>query len=45
MINRAIYDQLIKKEILLVEDIVKPITETSFLRIGDPVEKVACIKP
>ena len=39
MINRAIYDQLIKKEILLVEDILKPVTETSFLSIGDLVEK------
>ncbi len=39
MINRAIYDQLIKKEILLVEDIIKPISETSVLTMGDPVVK------
>lgn len=32
MINRAIYDQLIKKEILLIEDIVVPIQDTSYLR-------------
>jgi len=32
MINRAIYDQLIKKEIVLVEDILTPITETAYLR-------------
>ncbi|QKS72047.1 CBS domain-containing protein [Paenalkalicoccus suaedae] len=31
MINRAIYDQLIKKEILSVEDILIPITQTSYL--------------
>ena len=31
MINRAIYDQLIKKEILLVEDILTPISETDYL--------------
>ena len=39
MINRAIYDQLIKKEILLVEDILKPISETVFLTVGDSVSK------
>lgn len=37
MINRAIYDQLIMKEILLIEDIVVPLMETVFLRIGDTV--------
>lgn len=31
MINRAIYDQLIKKDILLIEDIYIPIEETSTL--------------
>ncbi len=39
MINRAIYDQLIKKEILLVEDILKPISETTLLTVGDRVSK------
>ena len=28
MLNRAIYDQLIEKEILLVEDILTPLSET-----------------
>lgn len=37
MINRAIYDQLIKKEILLIEDIVIPIEETSYLKSTDTV--------
>ncbi|CAH0346219.1 Inosine-5'-monophosphate dehydrogenase [Bacillus sp. CECT 9360] len=37
MINRAIYDQLIKKEILLVEDILTPIHETTFLKTTDPI--------
>lgn len=37
MINRAIYDQLIKKEILLVEDILIPVEETYYLRIGENV--------
>lgn len=32
MINRAIYDQLIKKDILLIEDIFVPIEETAMLR-------------
>ncbi|QPC47218.1 DRTGG domain-containing protein [Mangrovibacillus cuniculi] len=31
MINRAIYDQLIKKEILLVEDILTPYEDTALL--------------
>lgn len=39
MINRAIYDQLIKKEIVLVEDILTPESETVSLRITDNVEK------
>lgn len=39
MINRAIYDQLIKKEIVLVEDILTPLEETIFLRTDDHVEK------
>ena len=32
MINRAIYDQLIKKDILLIEDIYVPIEETAMLQ-------------
>ncbi|MEH7238106.1 CBS domain-containing protein [Bacillus sp. JJ1562] len=39
MINRAIYDQLIKKEIVLVEDILTPKTETVSLQLSDKVEK------
>jgi predicted transcriptional regulator len=39
MINRAIYDQLIKKEIILVEDILTPISETFFLKTSDKVSK------
>lgn len=39
MINRAIYDQLIKKEIILVEDILTPLSETFYLRTTDKVEK------
>ncbi len=39
LINRAIYDQLIKKEILLVEDILTPSSETAYLRSGDLVER------
>ncbi|WP_409302146.1 DRTGG domain-containing protein [Peribacillus sp. SCS-155] len=39
MINRAIYDQLIKKEILLVEDILTPIQNTTFLSTGDTVSE------
>ncbi|SOC03241.1 predicted transcriptional regulator [Ureibacillus xyleni] len=35
MINRAIYDQLIKKDILLIEDIYIPIEETATLRNTD----------
>ncbi|MGM0903384.1 DRTGG domain-containing protein [Mesobacillus maritimus] len=37
MINRAIYDQLIKKEIVLVEDILTPITETAYLKTDNTV--------
>jgi predicted transcriptional regulator len=37
MINRAIYDQLIKKEIILVEDILTPLSETYFLKTSDKV--------
>ncbi|MGG5254789.1 DRTGG domain-containing protein [Neobacillus sp. SM06] len=39
MINRAIYDQLIKKEIILVEDILTPMAESYFLQISDPAGK------
>lgn len=39
MINRAIYDQLIKKEIVLVEDILTPVTETVYLKTTDKVSK------
>lgn len=37
MINRAIYDQLIKKEIVLVGDIFTPVESSVFLEIGDTV--------
>jgi predicted transcriptional regulator len=37
MLNRAIYDQLIEKEILLVEDILTPLTETITLSAKDQV--------
>ncbi|WP_071460369.1 CBS domain-containing protein [Bacillus massilinigeriensis] len=37
MINRAIYDQLIKKEIVLVEDILTPLQDTVYLRTDDTV--------
>lgn len=39
LINRAIYDRLIKKEIVMVEDIVKPISDTPYLLLSDKVEK------
>ncbi len=39
MINRAIYDQLIKKEIVLVEDILTPKAETISLQLSDKVEQ------
>ena len=37
MLNRAIYDQLIEKEILLVEDILTPLPETVTLSTKDKV--------
>ncbi|MDM5228875.1 CBS domain-containing protein [Cytobacillus sp. NJ13] len=37
MINRAIYDQLIKKEIVLVEDILTPLQEAIFLETTDTI--------
>ncbi|MBM0067111.1 DRTGG domain-containing protein [Alkalicoccobacillus gibsonii] len=39
MINRAIYDQLIKKEIVLVNDILIPLEETSLLYTDDIVHR------
>jgi predicted transcriptional regulator len=39
MINRAIYDQLIKKEIILVEDILTPLSDTYYLQTSDKVTK------
>ncbi|WP_041517995.1 DRTGG domain-containing protein [Bacillus subtilis] len=39
MINRAIYDQLIKKEIVLVEDILTPADRTVYLSPKDKLEK------
>jgi predicted transcriptional regulator len=38
MINRAIYDQLIKKEIILVDDILTALEDTVFLYGEDTVE-------
>lgn len=38
MINRAIYDQLIKKEIVFVGDIATPLTETMYLKSGDKIK-------
>lgn len=37
MINRAIYDQLIKKEIVLVEDILTPLDQTIYLKTDDKI--------
>jgi len=37
MINRAIYDQLIKKEIVQVEDILTPVDKTICLNVQDTV--------
>ncbi|MCL1695251.1 DRTGG domain-containing protein [Lysinibacillus sp. BPa_S21] len=37
MINRAIYDQLIKKDILFIEDIYVPMTDTSVLRNDETI--------
>ncbi|WP_106496923.1 DRTGG domain-containing protein [Lentibacillus sp. Marseille-P4043] len=39
MINRAIYDQLIKKEIIFVDDISTPYDEAFYLNEKDPLEK------
>lgn len=39
LINRAIYDRLIKKEIMMVEDILKPLEETAVLKSTDTVDK------
>lgn len=39
MINRAIYDQLIKKEIVVVDDIFTPVEETFYLQTKDVLEK------
>lgn len=39
LINRAIYDRLIKKEIVMVEDILKPMAETPILHPWDPVAR------
>ncbi|GLY10260.1 thioesterase [Bacillus badius] len=39
MINRAIYDQLIKKEIVLVGDIFTPFDQTVSLTVGDTVNQ------
>ncbi len=39
MINRAIYDQLIKKEIINVDDIYTPLDRTHYLSTEDHVDK------
>lgn len=39
MINRAIYDQLIKKEVTLVDDLYTPIDHSVNIRSGDLVKK------
>lgn len=39
MINRAIYDQLIKKEIISVEDILIPVENTNYLVAGEKLAK------
>ncbi len=39
MINRAIYDQLIKKEIILVDDILIPLQDTYYMTTSNAVEK------
>lgn len=39
MINRAIDDQLIKKDVLLIEDIYIPLADTAFLRTSDHVKQ------
>ncbi|KGL38570.1 CBS domain-containing protein [Listeria sp. SHR_NRA_18] len=38
MINRAIFDQLIKKEVVFVEDILTPLEKTAYLSTSDRVE-------
>ncbi|AST92843.1 MULTISPECIES: CBS domain-containing protein [Sutcliffiella] len=38
LINRAIYDQLIKKEIVLVEDILTPVEETAYLTTDQKIK-------
>lgn len=38
MINRAIYDNLIKKEIILVEDILIPFADTQYINQNDRVD-------
>ncbi|GEL76864.1 DRTGG domain-containing protein [Tenuibacillus multivorans] len=39
MINRAIYDQLIKKEIIIIDDIYTPFEQTHLLREGDTIQQ------
>jgi len=39
MINRALSDQLIKKDILLVSDIYVPLEETNYLMVNDTVSE------
>lgn len=39
MINRAIYDQLIKKEIVLVDDILIPLQDTFYMTTSNVVDK------
>lgn len=39
MINRAIYDQLIKKEIILVEDIFTEFKDSYYLNVKDSLER------
>lgn len=39
MINRAIYDQIIKREIIFVEDIYTPFADVYYLHPDDPVKR------
>ncbi|HET7627789.1 MAG TPA: DRTGG domain-containing protein [Bacillales bacterium] len=39
MINRAIYDQLIKKEIVLVQDILIPVEQAFYLKTSDTIDR------
>ncbi|MCP8617111.1 DRTGG domain-containing protein [Salirhabdus salicampi] len=39
MINRAIYDQLIKKEIIIVDDIFTPLDQSFYLHIEETVKQ------